>query len=140
MTFKLLKAKPAKKELINPLHQPSYQIQIKYPFESEMTLVNPREIELEAENTFVFIENIGPGGLRFLANLSLINRQEIIFSLNAEILDDKIHLPGAIIWSEELSEGLYQYGVHFHIPETTRPFITNLLQDYSEKYFSREEY
>ncbi|EKN70161.1 PAS/PAC sensor-containing diguanylate cyclase/phosphodiesterase [Neobacillus bataviensis LMG 21833] len=136
MTLKLFNAKSAKKENTHPIHQASYRIQIKYPFDSEMTLLNLGVKDVETENPVVFIENIGPGGLRFLANLPLMGGQEIIFSLEADILEDKIHLPGDILWCEELTEDLYQYGVHFHVPESTRSFIHNLLQDYSDKYFN----
>lgn len=135
MTLNLLNLKPSKKGE----QPPSLRIRIKYPFESEMTLVNPKENNLEEGNNVVFIENIGPGGLRFISNLLIAMDQEIIYSLEEEIIEDKIHLPGVIIWHEELSEGLYQYGVHFNIPDHARTFITNLLSDYSEKYFQRGE-
>ncbi|MEH7331236.1 PilZ domain-containing protein, partial [Neobacillus drentensis] len=131
----LLKFKPSKKEMTTSFPSTSYRIKIKYPFDSEMTLVNPKELHLEEGNTVVFIENMGPGGLRFTSTLQLMIDQEIIFSFEAEILEEKIHLPGAIIWSEELSEDLYQYGVQFHVPETARTFINNLLNDYFETYF-----
>ncbi len=139
MTIKWLHVKSAKQKVTNPIHQTSHQINIKYPFESEMTLINPQEIKVETENAVVCIENIGPGGLRFLSNLPLVEDQEIIYSLESAILEEKVHLPGDIIWSEELSAGLYQYGVQFHVPENSRTFVNDLLNDYSEKYFSRME-
>ncbi|WP_066067244.1 PilZ domain-containing protein [Neobacillus soli] len=136
MTLKWLNLKPAKKEMTTHENQTSYQIMIKYPFESELTLINPQQMEVETENAVIFIENIGPGGFRFLSNLPLVNEQKIIFTLEADIIENKIHLPGVIIWNAELSEGLYQYGVHFELPENTSTFVHNLLNDYSEKYFT----
>ncbi|MGG3466004.1 hypothetical protein ABES02_00240 [Neobacillus pocheonensis] len=137
MVLKLLKANSSKEELVHP-NQMDYHIRVKYPFDSEMAFFDVKETELEEENTVVFIENIGPGGLRFLSNLYLEDNQEISFSLK-EILKDKIHLPGNIIWREEVSQGLYQYGVHFNIPEDSRSFINELLYRYSETYFQRTE-
>lgn len=139
MTLKLLKLNPFKKQITNKRIQNSIRIKINYPLESEMTLINLRDNNLEEGKTKVSIENIGPGGLRFLSNQKLRVNQEIIYSFEAEISDDKIDIPGVIIWDEELSEGFYQYGLHFNLPERTRSFLIYLLNDYSKRYFSYVE-
>ena len=118
----------------------SYRIKINYPLESVLTLMNRKEIdiEIEEENTVVFIENIGPGGLRFFSNLKLMVDQKMIYSFETEGMNE-IHIQGVIIWKDEMSEGLYLYGVHFHLEENTRDHFTHLLNDYSEKFFPRNE-
>ncbi|PLS01473.1 PilZ domain-containing protein [Neobacillus cucumis] len=139
MTLKLPNVKFLLKETGNPIHQTSLRYHIKYPFESEILLINPKDTEAMAESAFIFIENIGPGGLRILSNLPLVEGQEMIYIMETTILEDKIHIPSEIIWSETLSDGLYQYGVHFQVADEMRTFVHNLLIDYSEKYFSQVE-
>lgn len=125
-------------EASNLMNENSYRIKIYGPLESVLTLINPMEIDINEEDTIVSIENIGPGGLRFLSNLKLMIDQKIIYSFGTERID-KIHIPGVIIWSDEMSEGLNQYGIHFHLEEKTRALFTHLLNDYSEKYFTRTQ-
>lgn len=136
MTLKMIEVDSSKKEMTHTIHQDSIRFKINYPLESEMTLTRLKEDMPDAEKAEVLIENIGPGGLRFVSNLKLVVSQEIVYSFETEILGDKVHLPGVIIWEEELFLELYQYGVQFNIPENARPFLTQLLNDYSVKYFS----
>ena len=140
MALKWLTLHSSNIEISNLINENSYRIKINYPLESVLTLINRKEIEIEIEeeNTVVFIENIGPGGLRFLSNLKLMVDQKIIFSFETEGIDE-IHITGVIIWNDEMSEGLYLYGAHFHLAENTRAYYTHMLNDYSEKYFSRNE-
>ena len=140
MALKWLTLHSSNIEISNLINENSYRIKINYPLESVLTLINRKEIEIEIEeeNTVVFIENIGPGGLRFLSNLKLMVDQKIIFSFETEEINE-IHIQGIIIWKDEMSEGLYLYGVHFHLEENTRAQFTELLNDYSEKHFTRNE-
>jgi hypothetical protein len=101
----------------------TFRIKIQSPLDSELMLIN---MEVELEDAEVIIENIGAGGLRFLSNLILELDQEIIYSIYSGVLEDNIYLPGVIIWYEKISEGLYQYGVHFETPEQSRPFLNQL--------------
>lgn len=116
-------------------NQHSFQIKISSPFASQMTLLKFKEGSFDQGETNIVIENIGPGGLRFLSNLKLKEDQEVIYSFESEVIGEKIQLSGVIIWIYELTGGLYQYGVHFKIPENQRTFLTQLLNDYSQKYF-----
>ncbi|WP_284036412.1 PilZ domain-containing protein [Neobacillus sp. 114] len=105
-------------------HADSLRVKIQYPVESELTLVKVGE---DLENIEIIIENVGPGGLRFVSNLQLELDQEIIYSIESEFLEDKISIPGVVIWKEEISKDLFQYGVHFETPEQTRAFLNQLL-------------
>lgn len=83
---------------------------------------------LVSDSVEILIENIGPGGLRFVSNLDLTDNQKVVYSFESDILETEIRLPGEIIWSEEVSDGLYRYGFHFNIPENTRDIISDLLK------------
>lgn len=115
----------SKKEQLLRHHQENLPtINIQDPLEAELMLLNLDE-DLKSIN--VMIENIGPGGLRFLSNIHLDPDQDIIFSLYSEVLEDKVYLPGSIIWKEAISKDLNQYGIHFETPEQSRPFLNQLL-------------
>jgi EAL domain-containing protein (putative c-di-GMP-specific phosphodiesterase class I) len=114
----------------------AYGIKIRYPFQCEMALIEYPGGTLYDETITIEIENIGPGGLRFLSNLKLTIGQEMLYSFRPEESEEIIRVAGAVIWSEDLPDGKYQYGVHFTISQSQRPALTQLLKHYSEIYFS----
>ena len=107
----------------------TYQIQIHSPIHSEIVLIDYLKEEENEEETKVLIENIGPGGLRFSSNLKLVVGQELIYSFKPENQEENIQVAGVVLWNDELSDGQYQYGVHFIIPDHQRTNLTQLLRD-----------
>jgi Tfp pilus assembly protein PilZ len=124
-----------KERMTQEEHQSFVHIKINDPIKSEITLINMNDRDIGQEKNELIIENIGPGGLRFLSNLKLEMGQEIIYFFEIGEIDEKVPLVGEIIWNNDLSDRLYQYGVHFNIPEDIRAYLTDLLNTYSEKYF-----
>lgn len=123
------------KSKVNPFRVENIEnssIKINYPLQSEMTFINLAAGKMDKGE--LLIENIGPGGLRFLSNLKLIVDQEVIYSFETDTAG-RINLSGVIIWDDQLPDGQYQYGVHFNLPEDKRTYLTQILNDHSEKYF-----
>lgn len=125
---------PVKKEIPN-VEKSTYPIKVKYPFQSELALIEYLEEKRKEEKTKVVIENIGLGGLRFTSNLKLIVGQEMVYSFKTEEKEEKIQIAGVVIWNDERKDGEYQYGVHFLIPDQQRTYLNQLLNTYSQKYF-----
>ena len=117
---------------LNNQAQHFFRIKLHGSAASEIILFELIDQVLEEDQVEVMIEKVGPGGLRFLSNLKLAVGQELIYSFEAELIEDRVHLPGEIIWDDIVSDGLYHYGVHFHIPENTRDTINHLLKDSEE--------
>ena len=70
------------------------------------------------------------GGLRFVSNLNLPVREDIIFQFKIELLGRSISMLGRVIWKEEMNEELLEYGVNFMIDQNEQTKINTLLSSY----------
>ncbi|WP_096551741.1 PilZ domain-containing protein [Ureibacillus thermosphaericus] len=61
----------------------------------------------------VLVTEIGAGGLRFISNLNLPIRTDILYQFITELLEESILLNAKIVWKEEVNEDLAEYGVKF---------------------------
>ena len=79
--------------------------------------LNGKKVQLG--NTKVLIENIGPGGLRFVSNIKLPARSDIVLKFQMKIIYEEMTLYGTIAYDEE-QEHFDRYGVKFMVDEKTR--------------------
>lgn len=74
--------------------------------------------------TKVCIEDIGPGGLRFVSDLKLPVTNEIVLEIEIKLLDEYVKLLGIIVRRKDLSENLFEYGVQFTIFDHMQNMLT----------------
>lgn len=98
-----------------------------------MTIARLKGKALQLGKTDVLIEDIGPGGLRFLSFIKLSVHPEVILELETEIIGIRVKLYGEIVWLRELQEDLFQYGVEFSIDEDDRASLCQLLNQFAIK-------
>jgi diguanylate cyclase (GGDEF)-like protein/PAS domain S-box-containing protein len=110
-----------------------FRIGLDYPLAANMSIVKIHDKNVEVGKSEVLIENIGPGGLRFLSNLKLLVHPKIIFSFETQILGEHIQLYGKIIWNNKCDDGINQYGLEFVITEKQLTYLTKLLNNFSLK-------
>lgn len=90
-----------------------------------LTRILGRNVELgKAE---VLIEDIGLGGLRFLSDIRLTVHQDIVLEFEAEILGNTVKLQGAVVWMNEISYGIYQYGIEFLFHDNVQSDLTQII-------------
>ncbi len=96
-----------------------FRINLQYPLEAFMTVseINGKKVQLGS--TKVLVENIGPGGLRFVSNIKLPARSDIVLKFQTTIIDEEMTLYGTIVYDEE-QENCYHYGVKFMVDEKQR--------------------
>ena len=78
----------------------------------------------------VLIEDISEGGLRFVSNLKLPIRGDVVYQFKTELLDESITLNGNIVWKEEINEDLVEYGVKFNIEKDEQAALSTLLDSF----------
>jgi diguanylate cyclase (GGDEF)-like protein/PAS domain S-box-containing protein len=108
-----------------------FRIKLDFPLAANMTIVKIGDKKVEVGKSEVLIENIGPGGLRFLSNLKLLVHPTIIFSLETQILGENIQFYGKILWNGKWDEEINQYGLEFTLTEKQRTHLTKLLNNFS---------
>lgn len=97
------------------------------PLEADMTIDEINKVKVNVGKTLIAIENLGPGGLGFLTNIRLPNKRGIILAFDTYILGHSLKLYGQLVWSREVRDHHYEYGVELLIDEAERADLTNLL-------------
>jgi diguanylate cyclase (GGDEF)-like protein/PAS domain S-box-containing protein len=73
--------------------------------------------EMKLGDSKILIKNIGPGGLCFISNIIFPIQQLFTLKFNTVLLNNKIRANGNVVWSKEIDDNLYQYGVRFDMEE-----------------------
>ena len=110
-----------------------FRVELPLPLSTEMTIVSLNEKSLSLGTTEVVVENIGPGGLRFMSHLRLTPHENILYGFETEIMGNLISLNGTIVWFQEISKGIFNYGVEFAIDEIDRDNLTAILNKVASK-------
>jgi len=128
--LKLLKGQwAAEDQAHNTIERRTYfRIDFEKPLEAYMTVAELNGEKVQLGNTKVLIENLGPGGLRFVSNIKLPINTGILLKLQMKILGEDYVLFGGIVHTSEQDE-LYKYGINFVLDEEKRShLIMNLNQ------------
>lgn len=83
------------------------------PLEANIKLLSIAGRNIEIGVSKVFVTDISVGGLRFVSNLKLPIRGDVIYQFITELLGEPIKLKGSIVWKEEMNEDLTEYGIKF---------------------------
>lgn len=107
-----------------------YRIHLLLPLRANMTLVFMQGKQVRLGKTEVLIEDLGPGGLKFLSTIQLPVRPDIVYQFEMTIMNQPITVNGHIAWKTEV-KGMYQYGLQFLLDENERDFLVKLLNNFS---------
>lgn len=107
-----------------------YRIELLSPLKANMTLTSIQGREVKLGRTEALIEDIGPGGLRFLSTIQLPVRHDITYKFVTIILGEKLELYGHITWKNEIKD-IFKYGLEFTIDEKERDSLIKNLNNFS---------
>ena len=107
-----------------------YRIDLLFPLRSNMTLISFKGKQVTLGKTEVLIEDIGPGGLKFLSTIQLPIHPDIIYQFETIIMNQHITLNGHIVWKNEVKD-IFQYGVQFLMDENERVRLLKILNHFS---------
>lgn len=124
----LIPIDPNQKEAQN--RRKHYRLNFPIRLEADMMLVSIAGRTMELEVSKVLIENIGVGGLRFISNLKLPIRGDVLYQFKTELLEESVTLNGTIVWKEEINEDLMEYGIKFTIEEEEQASLSTLLNSF----------
>jgi diguanylate cyclase (GGDEF)-like protein/PAS domain S-box-containing protein len=110
-----------------------FRVPLIYPLEADMTIERIGTKILNIGSAKVLIEDIGPGGLRFISTINLPKKEDIILRFTTEIFLSAFQIIGNIVWSSELNDNIFQYGVKFNIDEIRRESLIKILNNLQVK-------
>ncbi|MGC5327191.1 PilZ domain-containing protein [Brevibacillus sp. SYSU BS000544] len=89
----------------------------------DVEIVQIKGQTIQSNTTKVCIEDIGPGGLRFISSLKLPVSNEIVLEFEVKMMDELVKLLGVIVRSQEMGQ-LFEYGVQFTIFDNVQNQLT----------------
>lgn len=93
-----------------------------------MTVVQIKDRNVNAGNAQVCIVDMGPGGLRFLSNLSLPVSSQVVLEFDLHIVNYDFKLKGIIVRKVDKPRSTAEYGVKFvECSEVTRSSLIKAL-------------
>ncbi len=108
-----------------------FRIDFTYPLRTDMTIASVNGKSATVGTTEVLVENLGPGGLRFLTHLRLPVSPGIIFDFNTVLLGEPVTLSGKIVWKQEHKSDFFLYGVQFILSPSEQAQLTKRLNKLS---------
>jgi len=106
-----------------------FRIKFHQYLEADLTIKEVGNKPLEIGSTPILIEDIGAGGLKIISDIRFPARRSILLKISTELLGKDIDLIGTILRTEELSNGLYGYGIKLIMDENDRTKLINLLNE-----------
>lgn len=104
-----------------------FRLNLKKPLGADMSIFKIGGKKVELGYTEVIVLDIGPGGLRFLSDMKIPVRADIILVFETEILSSELQLYGRIAWMRICEENIYEYGLEFILEEKQREALLQLL-------------
>jgi hypothetical protein len=104
-----------------------FRLLLPHPLSADVTIIKIKENAIETGNTRVLIEDISPGGLRFVSNIKLPVTHEVILEFRTDILAKTLYLPGYIVRKTDRAMGIYEYGVKFTLDDNDYATLSQLL-------------
>lgn len=104
-----------------------FRIKLDPPLLSDMTIMTINGKSLELGSAQVLIEDIGPGGLRFLSALSLPVHSQVVLQFATEIMAQSLNVYGHVVRHKKLLEGISEYGVKFTMDEEKHAELARLI-------------
>lgn len=105
-----------------------FRLPLPHPLSSDVTIIRIKDNAVEAGKAQVLIEDISPGGLKFVSNVKLPATPEVILEFETQILNNTVQLPGYIVRKVPREGDLYEYGVTFTLDEGVYTELIPLLQ------------
>ncbi|NME98344.1 PilZ domain-containing protein [Aneurinibacillus aneurinilyticus] len=105
-----------------------FRLPLPHPLSSNVTIIQIKNNAIETGKAKVLIEDISPGGLRFISNVKLPATPQVILEFETEILNNNLQLPGYIVRKVPRDKDMYEYGVKFTLENNVHAELISLLQ------------
>jgi len=105
-----------------------FRVNLFYNLDSEMKIKSINGNKVNLDSTKVLINDIGPGGLKFISNLTFPVNPGVIFNFKTVVLNETINVFGYIVWKQESLNGLFEYGVKFAHDNSKEQYLIKLFQ------------
>lgn len=121
-------------------HRSFFRYYCSNPICGDLFIIKINNKLIESNSDKVCIEDIGPGGLRFLSHIDLPIICDILYEIQLTILEQILFLRGYIVRKSEISKGIFQYGLKFDITDVQRQLIVNAIDEIKIRFDSGNKF
>lgn len=117
------------KQSIHPNRRNLTRMELDSLLLGKMTILTVKDQKMDIGKSDILIKNISRTGLQFLSNVKLFfHQRDVVYSFELISSGEKIKLEGKVVWGNEWSEGIYQYGVELlsHEEHSTAAILDQL--------------
>ncbi len=104
-----------------------FRIKFVQLLEADLSILEIKGKKVNVGNTKVLVKNIGPGGLCFISPIRFPIIREIILQFITQLIGEEIIVYGCPVWTREIDDGLFEYGVEFTFDENKRTELIRVL-------------
>ena len=104
-----------------------FRITFKKPLGADMSIFKVSGKKVSLGYTEVGVFDIGAGGLRFLSDIKLPMKSDIVLVFETEILEEELNLYGNVVWMKHYKDETFEYGIEFVFDEDHRKAMLQLL-------------
>lgn len=101
--------------------------------EGDLTILEIKGKKINIGNTKVLIKNIGPGGLCFVSNIRFPVQRDIVLQFITQLVGEEVRVYGCPVWTREIDDDLFEYGVEFTFDENKRTDLIRVLNQVQVK-------
>lgn len=104
-----------------------FRVYFPQPLQAMMSIVEIEGRQIVTGKAEVFIEDMGPGGLRIKTGMRLPHDRQLVLEITTHLLEEEITVIGKLLGMREVKPGSYEYDLEFDIDEKERMKLTGLL-------------
>lgn len=104
-----------------------FRIKFKRPLGADMSIFKIGGKKVSLGSTEVVVFDISAGGLRFLSEIKLPVKSDIVLVFETEILKEELNLYGNLVWMKPYEKDIFEYGLEFVFDEKLREGMLQLL-------------
>lgn len=121
-------------------HRKYFRVALRPPLCGTMTIALIGDRAIQTGDAKVCIEDIGPGGLKFLSHLKLSRNNNVLLEFRTQICGQEYPFWGSVVRVIEREAHIWEYGVEFHIDEVTRAKFVTLFHQLTLKVYKYKQW
>ena len=100
---------------------------------TDLRILKIKDKKMNVGNSKALIKDLGPGGLCFVSNIQFPLERDFTLEFNTTLLGHELSAIGTPVWSREVADSLFEYGVKFMMAETEAEELMRILYEVQVK-------
>lgn len=100
---------------------------------TDLRILKIKDKKMNVGNSKALIKDLGPGGLCFVSNIQFPLERDFTLEFTTTLLGQELSAIGIPVWSQEVADSLFEYGVKFMMDESEAEELMRILYEVQVK-------